>query len=552
MQRLQHEKTTNSTSINMKLEKITLSSERTYHLYNKVPFYNKKFIIVEKFHQPGLAPVLDNSGAYHIDISGNEAYANRFNQSFGFYCGYASIEKNKNWFHILPSGKRAYRHNYDWLGNFQEDICVAKKDGVFFHINSEGEKLYKQKYNYVGDFKDGYAVVYLDGESTHINVAGEYLHNKWFKRLSNFHKNYACAEDNNGWFHINMNGIELYQERYKNIEPFYNKQALVESLDGRIKQINMNNMITHEVISSLSNQIYNINELYSDLVGFWKTKLISIAVKLNLFESLSKKTTEISTTLGIPVKNLLRLLRALWELDIVEYDLQNDFWYLAAKGKLFLTERYDFLSSAAIMWDKVSSLNWDKLLLLLKQEEISSFKSFKDQEPNEEVKHIYQTAIDGYLKIDLEKIVNKLIKIDNPQNILCIGRSASLLADSLNDLCSVNIETKSNLEQLRELPDNKNYEYAIALKFIHYFDDQKAEEIISLISKAGVKEIIFIEMLVSKDKSTGGILDINMLIECGGKLRNIVDYSLLLNKRHYKIYKVQEINPFLHMIYARI
>lgn len=520
----------------MELEKITLSFDRTHHLYDGEPFYNQCFLSVEKFHKPGLAPVTDESGAYHIKTNGEEAYLNRFSQTFGFYCALAAVEVGGDWFHIFPDGTRVYENNFDWLGNFQEDICVAKKDGKFFHINKYGEPLYKERYNYVGDFKDGVAVVHLNGKATHITQNGNFLHNKWFKNLDIFHKGYARAEDDNGWFHIDLKGSELYKERYKNVEVYYNKLAVVETFDGQVKQIDLNNETIYEIIAKSDQKI--IGELFGDLVGFWKTKLIAIAVKLNLLEFLPNTTPEIALKLKIPRKNLFRLSRALWELDIIKYDHLTDTWDIGNKGKILKAEQFGFLQDAAILWNKVSELNWNQLPELLSQEEMHSFKNFKDVEQSP----IYQKAVDGYLKLDLERIVKAISGRD--KNILCIGRSAEMLANELDGADYI-----ISLDQLIE--NTKKYTSAILLKFIHYFDDIKAEQIIDLLKRSNVEEIYIFEMLVSKDNPIGGVLDMNMIIECGGKLRNLVEFTLLLNKHNYKIIETKNITPYLQVIYAR-
>jgi hypothetical protein len=253
---------------------------------------------------------------------------------------------------------------------------------------------------------------------------------------------------------------------------------------------------------------------------------------------LPNTTSEISLKLKIPSKNLFRFLRALWELDILKYDKINDTWDLGNKGKIFKTNQFEFLQDAAMLWNRVSELDWNQMPELLSQEEMQSFKNFKDVEQNP----IYQKAIDGYLKLDLEKITNEIS--DKNKNILCIGRSAKTLANELPNADSI-----INLDQLIE--NTKNYTSAILLKFIHYFDDTKAEQIIDLLSKSNVEEIYILEMLVSKDNPIGGVLDMNMIIECGGKLRNMLEFTLLLNKYSYKIFKSKNITPYLQVIYAR-
>ena len=53
----------------MNWQEIKVSSNNTQFLFNGKLIFGKTFIEVLKFHSPGLAPVLDNSGAYHIDIN---------------------------------------------------------------------------------------------------------------------------------------------------------------------------------------------------------------------------------------------------------------------------------------------------------------------------------------------------------------------------------------------------------------------------------------------------------------------------------------------------
>ena len=63
---------------------------------------------VLKFHSPGLAPVLDNSGAYHVTPDGQPAYESRHVRTFGFYEDRAAAHSADGWFHLLPSGSPLY------------------------------------------------------------------------------------------------------------------------------------------------------------------------------------------------------------------------------------------------------------------------------------------------------------------------------------------------------------------------------------------------------------------------------------------------------------
>lgn len=218
----------------MNWKDIQVSNDSTHFIFDRKPIFDKAFIEVLKFHSPGFAPVKDNSGAYHIDISGNELYSNRYSRTFGFYCNRASVIDDNRWFHINGKGDRVYTVSYLWTGNYQENICTVRNaDNQYFHIDLNGNRIYEQNYVYAGDYKDGIACVKLqDGFFRHIDNKGKFINKKSFLDLGIFHKNFATAKDKNGWFHIDKQGNEVYKNRYLTIESYYNGFALVTTFEN--------------------------------------------------------------------------------------------------------------------------------------------------------------------------------------------------------------------------------------------------------------------------------------------------------------------------------
>ena len=219
----------------MNWQDIKVSIDNTHFLFEGNSIFDKYFIEVLKFHTPGLAPVKDETGAYHIDINGNSLYKERFSRTFGYYCNQAAVVLGLDWFHLTESGKRAYSHHFAWTGNFQENCCTVRdKENRYYHIDLNGDKIYKDTYLYCGDFKDGYACVKIEEDiCKHIDVQGNFLNEKSFLDLGVFHKSYATAKDTTGWYHIDMKGNALYNQRYLAIEPFYNGYALVTEFDDK-------------------------------------------------------------------------------------------------------------------------------------------------------------------------------------------------------------------------------------------------------------------------------------------------------------------------------
>lgn len=213
----------------MNWQNIKVSADNTHFLLEGKQIFDRQFLEVLKFHSPGLAPVIDNKVAYHIDINGEAIYSERYTRTFGYYCNRAAVVLNEKWFHINELGKQVYLNSFLWAGNYQENLCTVRDtNNQYFHIDLNGQKIYSETFTYAGDFKDGIACVKTaSGFYKHIDTKGNYLNNIDFLDLGIFHKNFATAKDNKGWHHITKQGRELYKERYAAIEPFYNGFALV-------------------------------------------------------------------------------------------------------------------------------------------------------------------------------------------------------------------------------------------------------------------------------------------------------------------------------------
>ena len=227
-----------------------VSPDESHHIYQGKPIYENRFNKVMKFHHPGLAPVEDDTGSYHILLNGEEAYSKRFQRTFGFYYELAAVKSKNGWFHIDQFGNKIYDSYYAWVGNYQDEICTVRDlVGNYFHIDLKGNRLYNENYLYTGDFRDGIAVARLqDGLCIHKDKNGELVHDKKYLDLDVYHKGFARARDNNGWFHINLKGKPIYAERYAILEPFYNGFALIETLNGDKCIINESGHIVHYIL----------------------------------------------------------------------------------------------------------------------------------------------------------------------------------------------------------------------------------------------------------------------------------------------------------------
>ncbi len=251
------------------LSDISLSFDETYHVYNGLPLYAKRFKKVMSFHPPGIAAVEDDEGAYHINLSGEPIYSQRYLRTYGFYEGIATVVDNKGYFHIDVNGKSIHNYRFAWAGNFQEGRCVVRNfEGQYFHIRRDGTPAYSETYRYVGDFKYGIAVAYTNEYAIHIDKNGKKIHNKKFEELGVFHKGFAIAKDENGYFHVDKNGRMLYTERFAWVENFYNDFAFAKTKSGKLVIINTDGAIVHKI--SQDSKLENIKILKKEIINFAK------------------------------------------------------------------------------------------------------------------------------------------------------------------------------------------------------------------------------------------------------------------------------------------
>lgn len=219
-----------------------VAPEGTHHLADGEPLYAARFQEVLAFRAPGLAPVRDGSGAYHIDTSGRPAYSRRFRRTFGFYEGRAAVEDADGAYVVDAQGNALDAGRYRWCGNFQERRCTVRDArGEYFHLEAGGAPAYEARWKYAGDFREGCAVVLAaDGLHRHIDARGNFFGSWAFLELDVFHKGFARARDDGGWFHLRRDGRPNYRRRFANIEPYYNGQARCEDFDGGLLVIDEN------------------------------------------------------------------------------------------------------------------------------------------------------------------------------------------------------------------------------------------------------------------------------------------------------------------------
>ena len=552
-----------------------ISADGTHHVCDGMPAYAARFLEVLKFHAPGLAPVLDDSGAYHITPDGLPAYEARHLRTFGFYEGRAAAHSAVGWFHILPDGSPLYSERYIWCGNFQEGRCpVRLPDGSYFHIDEDGAPVYSERHRYAGDFKDGFAVVqYDDGRHSHIDQSGALMHGRWFLDLDVFHKNFARARDEQGWHHVDTLGQPLYRNRYRNVEPFYNGQARVEGIDGSLSVIGEAGETLVELREPLRSLL---EELSGDMVGMWRTQAIRAAVELGVFESLPASAQDIERSLELADSTGSRLMRALAELSLVWSD-DGGVYHCAEKGALLQRSHPLSLTDAALLWGGETYEAWAKAEYSLRTGR-SAFRKLYGQTLFEHLRdrpeqlRSSHRAFASYARHDYQSLA-EACDFGVHDHILDAGGGTGELAFALlrtyPDL-TVMVMDLPEVVRDAETPDELKgrclfapvdlfeqwlvrSDAVVLARVLHDWPNDDAVRILArareAMSTGGTLYVV--EMMLDDITGAGGLLDLNMLIVAGGAERTAEQFGHLLERTGFELLEVVSTRSVSSVIRAR-
>lgn len=537
-----------------------ISADETHHLVDGKPAYKNRFLNVLKFHHPGLAPVLDQSGAYHIDPSGQPIYSQRYMRTFGFYFERSAVNDKGEWFHILPNGRNFYKNRYAWCGNFQESFCAVRdQSGFSFHIDEAGERLYSQNYFYVGDFHDEAAVVQTDdGLHFHINSIGNHIHPYSFIDLDVYHKGFARARDSQGWFHIDRSGHPIYQEKYTHIEPFYNGFARVETKWGEILLIDERGKSIKKIRTAIRDPFHDVS---GDLVSYWRLFTLKAAQDLHIFDYLPNTLSIIADKTGLSLLMAEKVLLGLKEMD---YLFQSEgVWNLTSTGEFLTSSHLLSLKSAQNLWMMEHFNSWRELLYSLKYQKCAFEKCYQVRwfdflDKNPEKQKLYHQALSQYSKRDYINF-GKKFDFSSYQSVADIGGSTGSVLETLMseyphlvghliDLPTV-IEQASISESIRpkirfhscnffETWPSLRIDVAILCRVIHDWSNEEALHILKqtrALLKKSSSRLLVVENILDKDTGSGALLNLNMLVMTGGQERTFDEFESLFKKAGFSI-----------------
>lgn len=551
-----------------------VSKDRTHHILNGNPMYSERFEEVLSFHSPGLAPARKDHKWFHIDSKGRPAYRERYDRVWGYYENLATVLDKGVYYHIGPEGTPVYSNRFVWCGNFQDNRCTVQfRDLRFGHILADGEKAYEETYRYAGDFRESYAVVQLDnGMHVHIDEYGRRLNGKEFIDLTPFHKGISCAKDMTGWFHIDKNGDDLYDERYEYIEPFYNGHSRVITRYGEIIIINENG----DRLSKSREQIETpLQALSNKMVGFWKTELIFTISKMGVMDILPSTSKSISEYLNLEESRVERIMRALWEIDLVSKE--GNIWRTTAEGSLLRSDSAYNAKAAIWNWREFHKKPWENLgeELFNKSEHSTGEtgkKFFGRIEKNLPNLKIYQDAMAFYAMHDYSQI-SDLIHINGDEIIADAGGGYGILLCKLKqkfpNIKPILFDTPGVIKLARNNSMNCKLEFVegdifasfpfkanviFLCRVLHDWNDKSALIILRNARDALIEggSLYIVDRLLDSDSPEGGMLDMNMLCTTGGKERSLDELRDIVESLGLKISNLTPNSRFGFLMEVRV
>lgn len=518
----------------------------TYHFDPQgKSLYTRRFDKVLPFHEPGLAPVTLDGQAWHIRLDGDDAYAERFERCFGFYCEVAAVSQAGDWFHIRPNGQTLYSERYAFVGNFQSACCVVcDTESRYFHIDLQGRALYQSRWRYCGDFREGVAVVQGDdGLSTHINGSGKQLHGQWFFDLDVYHKGFARALDAKGWHHVDRLGNPIYAQRYAQVEPFYNGCSRVETQDGALLVIDETGTVLRELRPARRDRFA---ELSADMVGYWRTFTLYTAAELGVLDHLPATLSYLEKVLDANPLRLERLLCALAELDMVA--LEAGQWLVTAKGQYLCVSHAQTLQPAAIEYGGDLLDRWRVLPAIVRGDVVSQdvFASVA-ADPLRCSQHHMMLA--SYAQHDYPAVLD-LLGIQ-PDDVVfdAAGGSGTLSGLLAERYPAAKIFCGDIGAVLTAVPGVQSIEFdlfkrwpiksnkVVLARVLHDWSDEQVIEILRNARACLLPygEVLVLEMLMAENRISGALCDLHLLAVTGGKERRISEYEALFTRAGFSL-----------------
>jgi hypothetical protein len=332
------------------------------------------------------------------------------------------------------------------------------------------------------------------------------------------------------------------------------------------------------------NQMQPTQELQRIIVGSWITQAIYVAAQLGIADLLkdgSKSYAELATISGVDVRSLYRLLRALASVGIFA-EGSLGYFELTPLAQCLQSDRPDSLRAYAIKSGQAWEWQpWGHLLESVKTgkpvfKNIFGMEIFDYLATDASATKIYNQAISSFSDkqdaaiaagYDFSSIHN-LVEVAGGRGTLIasILKANSTMQGILFDLPHVVADSKPliadlGLQDRCQLIGGNFFESvppggdAYLLRYIiHDWDDERAIAILKNCYQAMQPDgkLLLVEMVIppGNEPFYGKLLDLQMLLNYGGRERTEAEYEVLLETAGFSITKIHPVAPPVSVIEA--
>jgi ubiquinone/menaquinone biosynthesis C-methylase UbiE len=336
--------------------------------------------------------------------------------------------------------------------------------------------------------------------------------------------------------------------------------------------------------SANKNEIQPAHALQQMIVGSWISQAIYVAAQLGVADLLkdgSKNYAELATTTSVDALSLYRLLRALASVGIFA-ESSSGYFELTPLAECLQSDRNNSLRAYAIKSGQAWEWQpWGHLLESVKTgqpvfKNIFGMQIFDYLATDAAASTIYNQAISSFSNQQDRQIaagynfssIHNLVEIAGGRGTLIssILKANSTMNGVLFDLPHVVEDTQSLIETLKlqdrcQLVGGNFFESvptggdAYILRYIiHDWDDERAIAILKNCYRAMQPngKLLLIEMIIpsGNDPFYGKLLDLQMLLNYGGRERTETEYQTLLKAAGFSLAKIHPIASPVSLIEA--
>jgi hypothetical protein len=320
------------------------------------------------------------------------------------------------------------------------------------------------------------------------------------------------------------------------------------------------------------------------IVGSWITQAIYVAAQLGIADLLkdgSKSNDELAITTGVDAKSLYRLLRALASVGIFAEGISG-YFELTPLAECLQSDRNNSLRAYAIKSGQAWEWQpWGYLLESVKTgkpvfKNIFGMDIFDYLANDASAAKLYNQAISNFSeKQDVAitsgynfSFIHNLVDVAGGRGTLIasILKANLTMQGILFDLPHVVADTKPLIEALElqdrcQLVGGNFFESvptggdAYLLRYIiHDWDDERAITILKNCYEAMQSNgrVLLVEMVIPQGNEPfyGKLLDLQMLLNYGGRERTEVEYQVLLETAGFSLTKIYPVAPPVSVIEA--